>query len=115
MHIEGEAQLLRIFLGESDHLDHQSLYEYIVMQARKQGLAGATVWRGIMGFGGRSRQIHTSKILRLSEDLPIVIEIVDESQKIQNFLPFVNEAFDRANCGGLVTVEEAEVIRYIVE
>jgi len=115
MHIQGEAQLLRVFVGESDQLDHKPLYEYLVTEARKQGLAGATVLRGIMGFGGRSRKIHTSKILRLSEDLPIVIEIVDEVEKIRAFIPTVNEAFDTANCGGLVTVEKAEVMKYIVE
>lgn len=115
MHIQGEAQLLRVFVGESDQLDHKPLYEYLVQQARKQGLAGATVLRGIMGFGGRSRKIHTSKILRLSEDLPIVIEIVDEVEKIRAFMPTVNKAFDNANCGGLVTVEKAGVMKYIVE
>ncbi len=115
MHIEGEAQLLRIFLGESDHFGHTLLYEHLVIEARKQGLAGATVWKGTMGFGGRSRRIHTSKILRLSEDLPIIVEIVDEVEKIKAFLPTVNKAFDEANCGGLVTVEKADVIRYISE
>lgn len=113
MQIEGEAKLLRIFLGESDHVDHTSLYEHIVMEAKKQGLAGATVWKGMMGFGGRSRKIHTSKILRLSEDLPIIIEIVDENDKIQEFLPTVHRFFDEANCGGLMTLEKAEVVRYI--
>lgn len=115
MHIQGEAQLLRVFVGESDQIDHKPLYEYLVMEARKQGMAGATVLRGIMGFGGRSRRIHTSKLLRLSEDLPIIVEIVDEVDKVQQFMLTVNEAFDSANCGGLVTVEKAEVIKYIIE
>ncbi len=80
MHIEGEAKLLRIFVGESDLINHVPVYEKIVIEARKAGLAGATVTKGIMGFGASSR-IHTSKILRLSEDLPLLIEIVDDGKK----------------------------------
>ncbi len=68
-----------------------------------------------MGFGGRSRIIHSSKILRLSEDLPVIVEIVDEDEKIKNFLPTVHDLFDQANCGGLVTLEQAEIVRYIAE
>ena len=115
MQMEGDAKLLRIFLGESDHVDHTPLYEKIVIAAKKQGLAGATVWKGMMSFGGRSRRIHTSKILRLSEDLPIIVEIVDSAEKIQAFLPTVHQFFDTANCGGLMTLEKAEVVRYIAE
>lgn len=115
MHIEGEAQLLRIFLGESDQVRHTPLFEKIVTAAREHGLAGATAWRGLMGFGGRSRVIHSSKILRLSEDLPIVVEIVDKAERIEQFLPVVHEFFDEANCGGLMTVEKSEVVRYIAE
>ena len=114
MHIEGEAKLLRIFLGESDVSHHTSVYEQIVIEARKAGLAGATVFKGIMGFGGTSR-IHTSKILRLSEDLPLIIEIVDEEDKIQNFLPTITKIFEDSNCGGLITIEKATIIRYIAE
>ena len=76
------------------------------------GLAGATVFKGIMGFGGSSR-IHTSKILRLSEDMPLIIEIVDKEERIEEFLPKLNELFENANCGGLITIEKAEVIKYI--
>lgn len=111
MEIKGDAKLLRIFLGESDKIHSINVYEQIVIKARENGLAGATVFRGIMGFGGRSR-IHTSKILRLSEDLPLIIEIVDEIIKIENFIPIVESIFKEANCGGLITIEHAEIIKY---
>jgi PII-like signaling protein len=112
MEIKGEAKLVRIFLGESDRLDHIPVYEKIVLEARKAGLAGATVFKGIMGFGRVSR-IHTAKILRLSEDMPIVIEIVDESIKIDQFLDVLHDIFERANCGGLITMENAEIVKYV--
>lgn len=112
MHISGRAKLLRIFIGESDKTHHVPVYEKIVTEARKAGLAGATVFKGIMGFGGTSRRIHTSKILRLSEDLPIIIEIVDEEQKIENFLPIMDDIIEKAKCGALVTIERAEIIKY---
>ncbi len=111
MGIKGEAKLLRIFLGETDKIGSVNVYEKIVMEARKQNLAGATVYRGIMGYGKNSR-IHTSKILRLSEDMPLVIEIVDEAQKIENFIPVIEDILDKANSGALVTVEKAEIIKY---
>jgi PII-like signaling protein len=111
MKIEGEAKLLRIFLGEADKITHLPVYEKIVTEARKQNLAGATVYKGVMGFGGNSR-IHSAKILRLSEDLPLVIEIVDELKKIEEFIPTVEKIFEEANCGGLITVEKAEIIVY---
>ncbi|QQS37890.1 MAG: DUF190 domain-containing protein [Ignavibacteriales bacterium] len=111
MQISGDAKLLRIFIGESDKLDNIPLYEKIVLEARNNGLAGATVLKGIMSFGGNSR-IHTTKILRLSEDLPMVVEIVDEQKKIENFLPLVDSLFEKANCGGMVTIEKAEIIIY---
>ena len=114
MHIDGEAKLLRIFVGESDKSGSLPVYEKIVLEARKSGLAGATVFRGIMGFGGRSR-IHTTKILRLSEDLPLTIEIVDEVTKIENFLPVLDKIFEDANSGGLITVEKASIIKYVAE
>ena len=107
MQIPHEAVLLRIFLGESDRWQHQPLYEAIVMKAREMHLAGATVLRGPMGFGKSSR-LHTAKILRLSMDLPIVIEIVDAEEKIQQFLP----ALDGMLKGGLVTTEKVTVIDY---
>lgn len=111
MHIEGEAKLLRIFVGESDLINHVPVYEKIVTEARKAGLAGATVTKGIMGFGGSSR-IHTTKLLRMSEDLPIVVEIVDSEEKIEKFIPILNEIFEEANSGGLITMEKASIISY---
>ncbi len=111
MKIEGEAKLLRIFLGENDRISHMPVYEKIVIEARKNNLAGATVYKGIMGFGGNSR-IHSAKILRLSEDLPLVVEIVDEQKKIEDFIPIVENIFDDANCGGLITMEKADIIKY---
>ncbi len=112
MEIKGDVKLLRIFVGEDDQINRLPVYEKIVQEARKSGLAGATVFKGIMGFGGSSR-IHTSKILRLSEDMPMVIEIVDEIEKVENFLPVLNKIFDEANSGGLITIEKAEIIKYV--
>ena len=107
MKIPREGQLLRIFVGESDRWHGKPLFEAVVQEARHQGLAGATVFRGFEGFGAHSR-IHTSRILRLSEDLPIVIEIVDAEDKIQAFLPVLDGMVQE----GLVTVEKATVIFY---
>ncbi len=107
MHLPHEAELLRIFIGESDRHGHRPLYEAIVQLAREKGLAGATVLRGIMGFGAHSR-MHTAKILRLSEDLPIVIEIVDTPERIEAFLPQI----DGMIAEGLVTLEKVRVIAY---
>jgi PII-like signaling protein len=113
MHIEGEAKLLRIFVGESDLIHHVPVYEKIVLEARKAGLAGVTVIKGIMGFGASSR-IHTAKLLRLSEDLPMIVEIVDEEKKIEQFIPVLNELFEEANSGGLITMEKVNIIKYTV-
>jgi PII-like signaling protein len=107
MHLPHEATLLRIFIGESDRWEHKPLYEAIVLKARELHLAGATVLRGPMGFGKSSR-LHTAKILRLSMDLPLVIEIVDSEEKIQSFLPVLDEMMK----GGLVTLEKVRVIEY---
>ena len=107
MELPEEAVLLRIFIGENDRWRHQPLYEAIVLKAREMQLGGATVLRGPMGFGKSSR-LHTAKILRLSMDLPIVIEIVDSKEKIEAFLPVVDEMMG----SGLVTMERAQVIRY---
>ena len=107
MQIPHEAVVLRIIIGESDRHHHQPLYEAIVLKAREAHLAGATVLRGAMGFGKSSR-LHTAKILRLSMDLPIVIEIVDSEEKIRAFLP----ALDGMLGGGLVTMEKVQVIDY---
>ncbi|HPG41514.1 MAG TPA: DUF190 domain-containing protein [bacterium] len=114
MQIQRDAKLLRIFLGDSDKIGHIPVYEDIVLKARDAGLAGATVFKGVMGFGGTSRVLHTSKVLRLSEDLPIIIEIVDEIEKIEAFLPQLEKIFESANCGGLITIEKAEVLTYRV-
>src|SRR5262245_5185171 len=111
MKITGEGKLLRIFVGESDRCDGRPLYEVIVHKARELGLAGATVWRGIEGYGAASR-IHTAKILRLSEDLPILIEIVDSEEKIRTALPALDALMEAAGGGGLVTLEKAEIIKY---
>ncbi len=102
-----EATLLRIFIGDADRHGHQPLYEAIVMKARELHLAGATVLKSPMGFGKNSR-IHTAKILQLSTDLPLVIEIVDMPEKIEAFLPVLDEMMD----GGLVTLEKVQVIQY---
>jgi PII-like signaling protein len=107
MQIPHDAVLLRIFLGESDRWQHQPLYEALVLKARELHLAGATVLRGQMGFGKSSR-LHAAKILRLSTDLPLVIEIVDSEEKISAFLPVLDEMMK----GGLVTLEKARVIDY---
>jgi len=112
MKLSGNGKLLRIFLGELDKYEHKPLYEVIILKAREMGLAGATVVRGVAGFGARSRVIHTAKILRLSEDLPIVIEIVDDENKIRSFLPVIEELFEKVGCGGMVTIEKAEIVRY---
>ena len=111
MELKSDAKLLRIFLGESDKLKHTPLYEEIVLRARRAGLAGATVWRCEMGFGPTSR-IRTARILDLSTDLPIVVEIVDSQEKIDRFLPVLDGLFEAARCGGLITLEAAQVIRY---
>ena len=107
MHLPSEAQLLRIFIGESDKHQARPLYEAIVQLARQKGLAGATVLRGIMGFGAHSR-MHTAKILRLSEDLPVVIEIVDKPERIAELLPEIDGMIEE----GLVTLENIRVIAY---
>jgi hypothetical protein len=107
MKISENGQLLRIFIGESDKWEGRPLYEAIILKARERGIAGATMLRGLMGYGAASR-IHTAKILRLSEDLPIVVEIVDSKEKIESFLPVIDEMVQE----GLVTLENIRVIQY---
>lgn len=107
MTLPKDGKLLRIFIGESDKHDGLPLFEWIVRKAREEGLAGATVLRGLEGFGAHSR-LHTAKILRLSADLPIVVEIVDTAEKIESFLPLVDDVIDE----GLATVEKVEVRFY---
>jgi hypothetical protein len=110
MQIPKQAVLLRIFIGEDDRSDGSPLYEAIVLKAREMHLAGATVLRGPMGFGASSR-LHTTKILRLSEDLPLVIEIVDSEEKIDGFLP----TLDAMMTSGLITLEKVQVLQYGTE
>jgi PII-like signaling protein len=105
--IPTEGKLLRVFVGEADRWQGRPLYEAIVEEARRQGLAGATAWRGFMGFGAHSH-LHTAKVLRLSEDLPVVIEIVDAAGRIEAFLPTLETMVQE----GLVTLERAEVLLY---
>ena len=107
MNIPEEGYLLRVFIGESDKVGHRPLYEEIVLKAREAGLAGATVLRGVMGFGKNSI-LHTAKILRLSEDLPMVVEIVDSLEKVEAFVPTLDEMIK----DGLVTIEKVRVIHY---
>ena len=107
MMLPEKGQLLRIFIGESDKYEGKPLFEWIVLKAREAGLAGATVIRGIEGFGATSR-IHTTKILRLSEDLPIVVEIVDTAEKIEQFLPSIDSAITE----GLATIENVRIRFY---
>jgi PII-like signaling protein len=102
-----KGHLLRIFIGESDKHEGLPLYEWIVRKARENGLAGSTVIRGLEGFGAHSR-IHTTKILRLSEDLPIIVEIVDTLEKIDNFLPIIDNAITE----GLATIEKVDIRFY---
>ena len=102
-----EGQLLRIFIGESDRYKNRPLYEWIVRKARSDGMAGATVLRGLEGFGTDSH-MHTAKVLRLSQDLPIVIEIVDTKEKIQNFITSIDSVIEE----GLATIENMQIIFY---
>jgi uncharacterized protein len=111
MNLEKNAKLLRIFLGELDKHRGAPLYEALVLAAKKQGIAGATVFRGILSYGPSSR-IHTAKLLDLSMDLPIIVEIVDSNEKLEAFLPVADRMIEEAGCGALITLEAAEVIRY---
>lgn len=107
MKIEGDGELLRIFIGESDRWHGEPLYQAIVRRAREEGLAGATVLRGLEGFGAHSR-VHTARILRLSADLPIVLEIVDRPERIQAFLPLLDEMVEE----GMITLEKVRIVAY---
>jgi PII-like signaling protein len=102
-----DAQLLRVFIGEQDKFDGKPLYEALVLEARRLGLAGATVYRGVLGYGANS-VVHTDKILRLSQSLPVVVEIVDTPEKIEAFLPLLDEMMQE----GMSTLEKARVITY---
>ncbi|KMY68463.1 hypothetical protein AAU61_01985 [Desulfocarbo indianensis] len=107
MPLSSEAQLLRVFIGEQDKYDGKLLYEALVLEARRLGLAGATVYRGVLGYGANS-VVHTDKILRLSQGLPVVVEIVDSPEKIEAFLPILDGMMQE----GLATLEKAQVIVY---
>lgn len=111
MQLPQEGYLLRILIGEADKVEHKPLYEWIVLQAREQGLAGATVLRGMMGFGANTRKIRTFRFDTLSEDLPIVIEIVDTQEKLEKFLDLIEPHIK----AGLVTMEKAQVKFYRYE
>ncbi len=111
MKLEGTGKLLRIFIGEDDRLNKKPLYEVFVERARQFGMAGATVLRGVESYGAGSR-IHTAKLFELSEDLPLIVEIVDTEEKMNSFLPIVTALFEKAGCGGMVTEENATVIHY---
>jgi PII-like signaling protein len=111
LELDRHSKLLRIFIGEFDKFHHQPLYEALVYAAKKQGIAGATVVRGVLSYGASSR-IHSRKLLDLSFDLPIVVEIVDHDDKIGQFLEIANAMIEEVGCGALITVEDAEVIYY---
>jgi hypothetical protein len=112
MELKGEAKLLRIFVGEADKVHHVPLYEAIIQAAKSHGLAGATAWRGILSYGPTSR-VRSSKVLDLSADLPVIVEINDAEDKINTFLPKLHDLFESAQSGGLVTLEKVQVIRYV--
>lgn len=111
MNLQGRSKLLRIFTGEADRIGHDLLYEKILLTAREQGLAGGTVVKGIMSYG-TSSHVHRARLIELSEDLPVVIEIIDQEEKIDLFLPIVNELFEQCGKGGMITLENVDVIYY---
>lgn len=108
MQPDSEAKLLRIFIGEGDRHHHSSLHELIVLKCQEAGLAGATVLRGLMSYGASSK-LRSTRILDLSTDLPVVVEVVDTTEKISAFLPLLNRLLDEAACGGLVTLETVQI------
>ena len=109
--VRAEVQCVRVFIGESDRHSGKPLFEVIVWTAREMGLPGATVVRGIQGFGARS-VVHTSRLLRLSEDLPVVVEVVDLPHRIEAFVEAVEKLLDEADCGAMITIEDVRIIRY---
>ncbi|MBS1620472.1 MAG: DUF190 domain-containing protein [Bacteroidetes bacterium] len=111
MELQGQSKLLRIFLGEADRIGHTLLYEAILTAAKEKGLAGGTAMKGIMSFGASTR-IHRARLIELSEDLPIVVEIVDTAEKIDHFINVVNDLFEQCGRGGLITVEKVDVLYY---
>lgn len=113
MKIEGRAGIIKVYLGESDKVHGRPLFEEIVFEARKAGMAGATVYKGIMSFGA-SHSVHTMKIFALSGDLPVVVEMADSVEKLDAFVPRLNELMDQGKKGGLVTFQEVDILRYEV-
>jgi uncharacterized protein len=111
MELNADSKLLRIFIGDHDKVGHQPLYEAILFAAKKQGLAGCTVLRGIMAFGA-STIVHTAKFIDISVDLPIIVEIVDQEEKVNGFVEIVDSLMQKAACGGLITIEKASVLYY---
>ena len=111
MKLTGSGKLLRIFIGENDHLKGKELFEAIIFYARERGIAGATVVRGIEGYGAHSR-IHKTSFVELSDDLPIIIEIVDTEEKIEALLPEIDRMIEESKCGAMVTVERVDVRKY---
>lgn len=111
MELSGTSKLLRIFVGEMDKIGHQLLYEAILLAAKKNGMAGGTVLKGIMSYGASST-VHVARLIELSEDLPIVIELVDQAEKVEKFLPVINDLFEQCGRGGLVTMEQVDVLYY---
>jgi uncharacterized protein len=111
MELATDSKLLRIFIGEIDKIGHQPLYEAILFAAKKQGMAGCTVLRGIMSYGASSK-VHTARLIDISIDLPIVVEIVDTEEKVNQFMEVVDGLMAKAACGGLITIEKAIVLYY---
>ena len=112
MKISGKGQLLRIFIGEADRADGINLYEKLIYKAREMGLAGATVLKGIEGYGAASSIIHKAHLLRLSEDLPIIVEIVDQKDRIDEAVKEFDKIINEVNCGVLMTLESVEILHY---
>ncbi len=111
MALKGDAQLLRIYIGEQDQHNHKPLYELIVEMAKDAGLAGASVFKGVLSYGASNR-IHTAKIFELSQDMPMVVEIVDKKEAVYAFLHKLDELLETAGCGGLVTIEDVKILKY---
>jgi uncharacterized protein len=111
MELRGDAKLLRIFIGEQDKYENRSLYEKIVVMARDAGLAGATVMKGVFSYGASSR-IHTAKIFDFSQDMPMIVELVDTEEKISGFIPTLDEVLEHSGSGALITIESVEIIKY---
>ena len=112
MEMKGTGKLLRVYVGADDQLKNRPLFEAIVLALREIGLAGATVLRGIEGFGADSKVIHSARLLRLSQDLPVLIEVVDTEEKISGAIEVIEEMLESADCGSLMTLEKVEIIRY---